>query len=78
MKREEGEVGEEGGGGRGEVGEEGGGRACKAATNQLTDLVSHFLEFVLRATHDDHIQPLPGQLKVKQSSINSLNSNTMM
>ena len=51
---------------------------CKAATNQLTDLVSHCLQFVLRATHDDHIQPLPGQLKLKQSSINSLNSNTMM
>ena len=36
--------------------------------NQLTNLVSHFLQFVLRATHDDHIQPLPGQLKMKQST----------
>ena len=63
---------------RGGVKSEGGGGACKAATNQLTDLVSHYLQFVLRATHDDHIQPSFGQLKMKQSPINSLNSNTMM
>ena len=40
---------------------------CERDT-QLTDLVSHFLEFVLRATHDDHIQSSPGQLEMKQPS----------
>ena len=47
-----------------------GGVEChaKLLTNQLTDLISHFLQFVLRATHDDHIQSLPGQLKMKQFS----------
>ena len=55
----------------------GGRRACKAATNQLTDLISHCLQFVLRATHDDHIQPLPGQLKMKRSSITLQNSITI-
>ena len=57
----------------GEVGGE-----VEHTTNQLTDLVSYFLQFVLRATHDDHIQSLPGQLKVKQTTISSLNSITMM
>jgi len=54
------------------------GREGRDATNQLTDLVSYFLQFVLRATHDDHIQPLPGQLKMKQTTVSSLDSNTMM
>ena len=57
----------------GEVGGE-----VEHATNQLTDLISYFLQFVLRATHDDHIEPLPGQLKMKETTISSLNSNTMM
>ena len=39
-----------------------------AADSQLTDLVGHFLQFVLRATHDDHIQPSSGQLEMKQPS----------
>ena len=36
--------------------------------SQLTDLVGHFLQFVLRTTHDDHIQSSPGQLEMKQPS----------
>ena len=39
-----------------------------SADSQLTDLVGHFLQFVLRTTHDDHIQSLPGQLEMKQPS----------
>ena len=48
----------------------GGGEGYKtaAADSQLTDLVSHSLQFVLRATHDDHIQSSPGQLEMKQPS----------
>ena len=51
-------------------GRQGGGQQYKtaAADSQLTDLVGHFLQFVLRATHDDHIQPLSGQLEMKQLS----------
>ena len=41
---------------------------CDKKTHQLTDLVGHFLQFVLRATHDDHIQSSPGQLEMKQLS----------
>ena len=41
---------------------------CDKETRKLTDLVSHFLEFVLRTTHDDHIQSSPGQLEMKQPS----------
>ena len=36
--------------------------------SQLTDNVGHLLQFVLRATHDDHIQPSSGQLEMKQPS----------
>ena len=39
-----------------------------SADSQLTDLVGHFLQFVLRTTHDDHIQSSPGQLEMKQPS----------
>ena len=48
----------------------GGGEGYKTAAvdSQLTDLVGHFLQFVLRATHDDHIQPSSGQLEMKQPS----------
>ena len=55
-------VEEKKGGGGGE------GHEIAAADNQLTDLIGHFLQFVLRATHDDHIQPSSGQLEMKQPS----------
>ena len=68
--------------GRGEEGGkskrgEGGGKRSKSGSDgvredtrgsQLTDLVGHFLQFVLRATDDYHIQPSSGQLELKQSS----------
>ena len=43
-------------------------RDTKSQLLLLTDLVGHFLQFVLRATHDDHIQPSSGQLEMKQPS----------
>ena len=45
-------------------------RGCmrRQSHSQLTDLIGHFLQFVLRATHDDHIQPSSGQLEMKQPS----------
>ena len=57
--------GEKRGGNKGGGGQ---GHENAAADSQLTDLVGHFLQFVLRATHDDHIQPSSGQLEMKQPS----------
>ena len=58
------------GGGSERVREGGGERGCmsRQSHSQLTDLVGHFLQFVLRTTHDDHIQPSSGQLEMKQPS----------
>ena len=44
------------------------GNSLRETASQLTDLIGHFLQFVLRTTHDDHIQSSPGQLEMKQTS----------